>query len=247
MIMTRWRNAAPSAARVALALAAFLAVTTAEAQAPALGPPTATVTASATATVPNDRLQAWLRAEAENASPAAAASQVNATVAKAIAIAKTYPAVKVATAGYSTYQVGEQNKPQRWHVSQSITLDATDFTAAATLITKLQDEGGMLLSNMGFSLSDKARHDAEDSVTQQAIKGWQERAQRAAQGLGFGAWRTGRVTVQANEGGHVFPVARAQAMSMQQAAPVAIEAGTSDVTVTVTGEAVLEQPQPPAR
>jgi predicted secreted protein len=192
-------------------------------------------------------MQAWLRAEAENASPAAAASQVNATVAKAIAMAKAYPTVKVGTAGYSTYQVGEQNKPQRWHVSQSITLDATDFTAAATLITKLQEEGGMLLSNMGFSLSDKARHDAEDGVTQQAIKSWQERAQRAAQGLGFGAWHTGRVTVQANESGRVYPVARAQAMSMQQSAPVAMEAGTSDVTVTVTGDALLEQPQPLAR
>jgi len=247
MITIRWPNASRSAACLALAGAISLAVTLASAQAPAPGPPTATVTASATATVPNDRMQAWLRAEGENASPAAAASQVNAAVAKAIAMAKSYPSVKLATAGYSTYQVGEQNKPQRWHVSQSITLDATDFTAAATLITKLQDEGGMLLSNMGFSLSDKARHDAEDSVTQQAIKSWQERAQRAAQGLGFGAWRTGRVTVQANEGGRVYPVARAQTMSMQQTAPVAMEAGTSDVTVTVTGDALLEQPQPAAR
>jgi hypothetical protein len=42
-------------------------------------------------------------------------------------------------------------------------------------------------------------------------------------------------------------MARAQAMSVQQTAPVAIEAGTSDVTVTVTGDALLEQPQPAAR
>jgi len=228
--------------RIAIAGAAAITIAAASAQVPPPGPPTVTVSASSTATVPNDRLQAWLRAEAENASAAAAASEVNATVAKALATAKAYPAVKVATAGYSTYQVGEQNKPQRWHVSQSISLDATDFTAAATLISKLQDEGGMLLSNMAFSLSDKARHDAEDSVTQQAIKGWQERAQRAAQGLGFGAWRTGRVTVQANEGGRVFPMVRAQAMSMQAAAPVAVEAGTTDVTVTVAGDAVLDQP-----
>jgi len=228
--------------RIAIAGAAAITIATANAQVPPPGPPAVTVSASSTATVPNDRLQAWLRAEAENTSAAAAASQVNATVAKALATAKAYPAVKVATAGYSSYQVIEQNKPHRWHVSQSISLDATDFTAAATLISKLQDEGGMLLSNMTFSLSDKARHDAEDSVTQQAIKGWQERAQRAAQGLGFGAWRTGRVTVQANEGGHVFPLARAQAMSVQAAAPVQVEAGTTDVTVTVAGDAVLDQP-----
>jgi len=48
-------------------------------------PPAVTVSASSTATVQNDHLQAWLRAEAENANPAAAASQVNAVIAKALA------------------------------------------------------------------------------------------------------------------------------------------------------------------
>jgi len=32
-----------------------------------------------------------------------------------------------------------------------------------------------------------------------------------------------------------------------KAAPVAMEGGNSDVTVTVSGEAVLETPRPPAR
>ena len=142
----------------------------------------------------NDRLQAWLRTEAENVSPAAAAAQVNAASAKAIADAKAFPGVKVATLGYSTQQIAEKGKPTRWRVSQTITVDATDFTAAATLLSKLQDENGLLLSNMSFSVTDKTRRDAEDSVTQQAIKGWQARAEQAAQGLGFAAWRVGHVT-----------------------------------------------------
>src|SRR5581483_9787422 len=50
--------------------------------------PTVTVTASATASVANDRLQAWLRTEAEHVDPAAAANQVNAAMAKALARAK---------------------------------------------------------------------------------------------------------------------------------------------------------------
>ena len=54
------------------------------AQVPAAPPqPSVAVSASSTATVQNDRLQAWLRAEAENANPAAAASQVNTAIAKA--------------------------------------------------------------------------------------------------------------------------------------------------------------------
>jgi len=232
----------------AVSMALALAMPCAVAQAPAAPQPSSVgVSASATAIVPNDRLQAWLRAEAENVSPAAAASQVNSTMAKALADAKAYPGVKVATAGYSTQQIAEKGKPTRWRVAQSMSLDATDFTAAATLMSKLQDENGLLLSGMGFSLSDKTRREAEDSVTLQAIKSWQARAQQAAGGLGFASWRVGRVLVQASGGGPV-PVMRAQTMASAAApAPVSLEAGTTDVTVTVSGDALLEAGPAPSR
>jgi predicted secreted protein len=222
----------------AVALAALWS-SLALAQAPQATLPSVNVSASATATVTNDRLQAWLRTEAENVSPAVAAGQVNAASAKAIADAKAFPTVKVATLGYSTQQIAEKGKPTRWRVSQTITVDATDFTAAATLLSKLQDENGLLLSNMSFSISDKTRRDAEDGVTQQAIKAWQARAEQAARGLGFPAWRVGHVSVQSS-GGQPYPVMRAQPMAMGAAPPVAIEAGTTDVTVTVSGDAMLE-------
>jgi predicted secreted protein len=240
MTHIRIDSAVSSAARTLVAVAACTCAT-AIAQAPVPSPPSVSVTASATVTVVNDRLQAWLRAEAENASASGAASQVNATIARALETAKGYPSVKVATAGYSTQQVSDKVKAQRWRVVQSISLDAGDFTAAAALISRLQDENGLLLSGMGFSLAEKTRRDAEDGVTQQAIKMWQARAKLAAQGLGFAAWKVGHVTVQTSDGGRVYPLARAQAMaSPLSTAPVAIEGGTTDVTVTVSGDAVLQ-------
>jgi predicted secreted protein len=210
-------------------------------------PPAVTVSASASATVQNDRLQAWLRIEAENANPAVAASQVNAAIAKALAEAKAYPAVKIATAGYSTQQISDKPKATRWHVVQTVSLDSGDFTAAANLISKLQEEDGMLLSGMGFSLGDKSRREAEDSVTQQAIKSWQARAQQAATGLGFVGWRPGHVTVQTGDGGRAYPMMRAQAMTASVgSSPVAMEAGTTEVSVTVSGEAFLDSARAPA-
>lgn len=226
-------------AAIALSLVAAFAM--AQAPAPGVSPlPAVTVTGTATAIVSNDRLQAWLRAESENVSPAAAASQTNTLIAKALAEAKAYPAVKVATAGYATQQIAEKGKPTRWRVTQSISLDATDFTQAAILMSRLQDQDGLLLSSMGFSISERARREAEDSVTQQALKSWQARAQQAALGLGFTAWRVGHVSVQTSGGGPVYPMMRAQAMASSGGAPVAIEAGTTEVTVTVSGEAVLQ-------
>ena len=248
MIPLPLRMQARRAAAMTTLVAAAAMAGMAGAQLPAVPTqPIVTVSASATATIGNDRLQAWLRAEAENPSPAAAASQVNATVAKALAGAKAYPSVKVATAGYSTQQISDKARANRWRVAQTISLDSADFTAAATLITKLQDEDGLLLSGMGFALADKTRRDAEDGVTKQAIRSWQSRAEQAALALGFANWRPGHLTVQAGDGGRVYPVMRAQAAPGFAQAPVALEAGTTDVTVTVSGEAILEAAKTPLR
>ena len=228
--------------RLLAATALTVFAVAASAQAPtSSAPPTVTVTATATTTVTNDRLEAWLRAEAEDVSPATAASQVNAAIAKALADAKSLAAVKVATAGYSTQQIAEKGKPTRWRVTQSISLASSEFTQAATLMSRLQDQNGLLLSNMTFTLSERARRESEDRVTQQALKSWQARAQAAAQGLGFAAWRVGHVTVQTSGGGPIYPQMRAQAMaSPGGGAPVAVEAGTTEVTVTVSGDAILQ-------
>ena len=51
-------------------------------------PPSVTLSAAATASVPNDRMHASLRAEADNADAAAAANVVNARMAKALARAR---------------------------------------------------------------------------------------------------------------------------------------------------------------
>jgi predicted secreted protein len=239
MISVSMRGALCLAARPLLAAVACAAAS-ALAQMPEPAQPLVTVTASATATVSNDRLEAWMRAEAESPNPATAASQVNAAIAKALSVAKGYASVKVATAGYETQQVSDKVKAQRWHVAQSISLDAGDFTAAAALISRLQEENGLLLSGMGFSLAEKTRREAEDSVTQKAIALWQARVKQAAQALGFATWKPGHVTVQTGDGARVFPMARVTAMSASANAPVALAGGTTEVTVTVSGEALLQ-------
>ena len=78
-------------------------------------------------------------------------------------------------------------------------------------------------------------------MTQQAVKSWQARAQQASQAFGFAGWRTGRVTVQTGDGSRPYPVMRAQVAGSMGAAPVALEAGTTEVSVTVSGDALLEQ------
>ena len=210
----------------------------ADTAAPAM--PTVSVTASATASVANDRMFAWLRAEVDNADPARAAAEVNARIGKAIARVKSAPGVEVKTSGYSSYQWTDK-QVTRWRVQQSISLESSDFAALAALLTKMQAEDTLVMSGMSFGVSNDARRKAEDALTQEAIRGWQARAQSASKALGFDTWRVGRVNVATGE-----PPMRPQPMMRMTAAaagaaapPVNAEGGNTDITVTVTGDAVL--------
>jgi predicted secreted protein len=202
--------------------------------------PAVAVTASASMSVANDRMQAWLRAEVDNVDPARAAADVNGRIGKAIARAKGTAGVEVKTSGYSSYQVTDKANVTRWRIQQSVSLESSDFAALAALLTRLQAEDGLLMSGMSFDVSRDARRKAEDALTQEAIKLWQARAQSASKALGFDAWRVGRVSVQSGE-----PPMRPQPMMRMAAAagagapPVNAEGGNTDITVTVTGDAVL--------
>ena len=60
--------------------------------------------------------------------------------------------------------------------------------------------------------------------------------------------RDQHVSVQAGDGGRAYPVMRAQTLAGPTgAAPVALEAGTTDVSVTVSGEAVIDTARVPTR
>ena len=232
-----------------LAVAALLAASASLAQQPVAvtlpASPSVTVTGAATATVQNDRMMAMVRAEAEQTSPGAAAADVNARMAKALAAAKAAPGVEARSAGYSTWQQWDKGKPGKWRVAQTLSLTGADFPVLAALLTRLQDEDGLLVSSISFSLAPETRRRAEDALTKDAIRAWQQRAATGAEALGFAAWRPGRVIV--STGDNAPPQPRFDMMARAGAAPaasppVAVESGTTELTVTVSGDAVLERP-----
>jgi predicted secreted protein len=187
-------------------------------------------------------MQAMVRVEAENANATAAGNEVNARMGKALARAKAVQAVDVKSAGYSTFQTWEKGKPSKWKVVQSLALTSGDFPALASLITRLQDEDGLLVSGISFSVAPDTRRKAEDALMREAIRAWQQRAATATDALGYGTWRAGRVTVST---GDMVVSPRPEMMMRAQAAPaaappVALEGGTTEITVTVTGDAQLD-------
>ena len=202
--------------------------------------PIITITASATNAVANDRMLAVLRAEADNGDAGQAANLVNQRMARALSQAKAATGVEARTMGYSSYQISEPNRPLRWRVSQTLALESGDFVALSALVSKLQGSESLLLSGLNFSVSPEARHAAEDALTVQAIRAWQQRALNAARAFGANDFRTGHVTIQTNDFGRPQPMLKAAGVAAASVAPVSAEAGTSEVTVTVSGEAILE-------
>jgi len=202
--------------------------------------PIVTITASATNDVANDRMHALLRAEADNADAAQAANDVNARMARALARTKAVTGVDASTTAYTSYQISEPNRPMRWRVSQTLALESSEFAILSSLVTKLQASDGLVLSGLTFSVNTTTRRAAEDALMQQAIRRWQQRAENAARGFGATGYRTGRVTIQTNDYGRPQPMLKA-GMTAAGAAPVTVEGGTSEVTVTVSGEAILDR------
>ena len=204
--------------------------------------PTVAVSGAATGTVQNDRMQATVRVEAEHASASVAANEVNSRMARGLARAKAVPGVETKSAGYSTWQSWEKGRPSKWKVVQSLALSSSDFAALAGLVSRLQDEDGLLVSGIGFSVAPETRRKAEDALTREAVRSWQQRAATAADALGYASWRPGRVTVSTNDGvvgPRVEMMMRAQA-APAGGAPVVVEAGTTELSVTVAGEALLD-------
>lgn len=216
--------------------------------APLVPVPVVTVGATASTTVPNDRLHAWLRAEGENASAAVAAANVNARVARVLAKLKALPAAQVSTSGYTSQHLAEKGKPPRWRIVQTIKVEGADFAAIGDAVARLQAEDGVLLSGISFGVSDELRRRTQDAVTQQAIAAWRARAQAAAQGFGIAGWRPGRIAIQAGDPIRPYPMMARGEMAMAAApAPVPLEAGSTEVSVTVSGEAILDPARPLAR
>jgi predicted secreted protein len=202
--------------------------------------PIVTITASATSEVANDRMHAVLRAEADNPDAVQAANDVNARIGRALARAKAVAGVDASTTAYTSYQISEPNRPIRWRVTQTLALESSDFATLSALVSKLQGNDGLLLSGLVFSVSAATRRAAEDALMQQAINRWQQRAENAARGFRAAGFRAGRITIQTNDYGRPQPMLKA-GMAAASAAPVSVEGGTSDVTVTVSGEAILDR------
>lgn len=199
--------------------------------------PTLELSAEASRSLANDLARAQAYVEQTGATPAELARGVNQRMTEALALVKTYPAVKVKTAGSQTWPVYAPKTPGRidaWRMRSTISLESRDIATLSELLGKLQNLLAVEQLNVGFA--PETRDKAADEAMVDALKAFQARASIAAQALGK-RWRVKNINV--SQGGSApQPYMRAKAM-MAAADAAPIEAGEGQVTVMVNGSVEL--------
>lgn len=200
--------------------------------------PTVELSAEASRPAPNDLVRAVLFSEASARSPADVARKVNGEIAEALRIVKAAPAVTGKTGNVHTYPIyGKNQAIESWRMRAEIILESQDTNAVSELIGRLQ--GRLALGAVSVSPSDATRRRVEDDATRDAITEYRRRAQVVADALGK-PYRIKQLAV--GQSGAVVPMLRAaRGMAVAaDAAPLPMEAGESQITVTVSGQIELQ-------
>lgn len=205
---------------------------------PAAKLPTVDLSAEASRPAANDQIHAVLSAEASGVALGDLARQVNALIAEAVKVSRSYPAIKVQSGNTSTYPAySKSGKIESWRMRSELSLESGDTAAMSELLGKLQTSLGV--SRLVVQPSPETRKKAENEAMLDALTAFKARAKVVADALGK-SYQLKHLSV--NTGGRIAePMFRMAAKSaMSEAAPMPIEAGESQVTANISGQVELE-------
>jgi predicted secreted protein len=188
--------------------------------------------------IPNDLLTATLVAEAEGTDPAQLADGVNRAMQRALSTALAVKSVRARSGAYQTIPVYEKNRVVRWRVRQELRLESADFAAATELIGKLQ--ANLMVTGLNLSVSAEARRKAENALIAEALAAFEERARVVRDAMKAKGYRVRDLQVSPGSSSPPRPMLAMAARSLQEAAPPAVEPGSTRILITVSGTIQLQ-------
>jgi predicted secreted protein len=187
--------------------------------------------------VANDLAQAVLAVEAEDRDPARLADAVNRSMDWALELAREARGVDIRTGTYSTRPIYSRGILTHWRAVQELQLESREVAELTRLIGQLQEQ--LQVRGMSFRVSVERRREAENALIVEALQAFRERAGIVRDTLGAEDYRIVRIDIGTGE--EFRPMtARVMAEDASMAAP-AVEAGTSEVTVRVSGTVQLRR------
>ncbi|MFT4434950.1 SIMPL domain-containing protein [Caballeronia sp. 15715] len=199
--------------------------------------------AQASADVPQDVVDITLFYEQEAQDPASLTSALNQRADAALRQAKGVDNVTAHSGSFTVYPSTDRDgRISAWRGRTEVVLESKDFAAASKLAGKMSDS--MQVGSVTFSLSPEAQRAAEQKLSTQAIASFKQQAQSSAQAFGYSGYAIREVNIGHN-GSSPRPVMMMAARSMgadaKMSAPMALEGGTSTVTVNVSGSVQMNR------
>jgi predicted secreted protein len=241
--MTKKNTTSTLAAAVLLAGAAMAQSAFAQSVIQAQPSGVLSLAAQASADVPQDVVDITLFYEQEAQDPASLTSVLNQRADAALRQAKGIDNVTAHSGSFTVYPSTDRDgRISAWRGRTEVVLESKDFTAASKLAGKMSDS--MQVGSVTFSLSPEAQRAAEQKLSTQAIASFKQQAQSSAQAFGYSGYAIREVNIGHN-GSSPRPVmmmaARNMSADAKMSAPMALEGGTSTVTVNVSGSVQMNR------
>lgn len=182
--------------------------------------------------IPNDEMRVVLVTEHQGKSPADLAERVNRDMSWALDLAKGAKDVAPATGSYRTFPLYEDRLIVGWRATQELELTSTSMARLTELTGKLQER--LQVRDMQFRPTKATRDKFQEELMEEALAAFKRRAEIVSRHMSSKDYRI--VELHVNAGGGPQPVMYERAMmKMDAGAAPAVEAGTSLLTVTVSG------------
>lgn len=183
--------------------------------------------------IPNDQLTVHLAVEEEGKDAAKLANKINKDMAWALNIAGKHKDIESRTLSYNTYPIYDKRTVIGWRAIQQLELKSTNITALSELVGELQER--LQVKSMNFNPTRETRERYENELIEEAMIAFKQRVEIVKKHMDEKNVRIVNIHVNTG-GGRPQPIyAETRMMAMDSKRAPAVEAGTSKITVTVSG------------
>ena len=193
------------------------------------------LTAEAQQRVQNDLMKVTLSASHEANRAADAAAAVNQQMQWALKRDRAKKPLTVSTGQYQTTPVYQNRKIAGWRASQQLHIESDKFSVLTDMLGELQEK--LKLDAMQFVPKVQTRRQTEDKLVVEALNQFKTRAKLVASTMQASKYDVVNLSINTGDYRPPIPHMRMDMMAMKAegvAAP-AVEAGSSTVSVSVSG------------
>lgn len=184
--------------------------------------------------VPNNEMQTLLVSEHQGKHASDLSRRVNEDIKWAVSIAKKHKDIEVSTRAYQTYPIYKDSDVVGWRASQEIQLKSQNMAGLSEVIGELQEK--LQVRQMQFSASKQTRDEIENELIEEAMQAFKRRAAIIKKHMQDKDYRIVNLHINSNgQRPQLMHAQRARMQTMEMASVPTVEAGTSMISVTISG------------